>query len=62
MQVTGGGLEEVAPHTQLVVLVVDILTANGSMPFLNVMDLGVATRLYHIIYGYSIKSACMFVF
>ena len=41
--------------------VLDILGVNGSMSFLNVMDLAVVARLYHI-HRYSTKSVCSLSF
>ena len=41
--------------------VLDMLIVNGSMSFLNVMDLAVVARLYHF-QGYIMKAVCMFVF
>ena len=41
--------------------VLDLLGVNGFMSFVNVMDLAVVDRLYHI-HGYSIKSVCRSVF
>ena len=43
------------------VLILDILTVNGFMSFVNVMDLAVVARFYHIR-GYSMKSVCIFAF
>ena len=43
------------------VLVLYILTVNGSMSFLNVMDLAVVARFYRIR-GYSMTSVCIFAF
>ena len=39
----------------------DILTVNGPTSFLNVMDISVVARLYHI-HRYSMESVCMSVF
>ena len=76
VQVTDGGLERVAPHTQFLrrfllteltqiykslhsVPALDILTVNGPTSFLNVMDISVVARLYHIHDIAWSRSACL---